>query len=82
MRSGGVVAASDIRVHRDVYGAASEYFNAYSPQEMAQTIGRLIAPDAHERRQALRDEGARVSAQYLPERVMPMWREFLQRVAA
>lgn len=82
MRSGGVVAASDIRVHRDVYGAASVYFNAYAPREMADTIGRLIVPEAHSQRQVLRDEGARVSAGYLPERVMPMWRGFLQRVTA
>ena len=81
MRSGGVVAASDIRVHRDVYGAGSEYFNAYSSQDLAAVIGRLIAPEAGARRRALRDEGLQVSAQYLPERVLPQWQDFLRRVA-
>ena len=80
MRSGGVVAASDIRVHRDVYGAASEYFSAYAPREMADVISRLIDPAAVARRDALRDEGQRVSAQYLPERVLPQWQDFLRRV--
>ena len=81
MRSGGVVAASDIRVHRDVYGAGSDYFNAYSAQDLAAAVSRLMGPDAGPRRQALRGEGLRVSAQYLPERVLPQWQDFLRRVA-
>ena len=82
MRSGGIVAASDIRVHREVYGAASEYFSPYSAQEMAATIARLIAPDSEARRLALREEGARVTDQYLPGRVLPQWHDFLRRVVA
>lgn len=81
MRSGGVVAASDLRVHRDVYGAAAEYFSAYSPQEMAAAIARVIGPDAAPHRAALRDAGAAVAAQYLPQRVMPQWADFLGRLA-
>jgi hypothetical protein len=80
MRSGGVVAASDLRVHRDVYGAACEYFNAYSPQDMAAAIARIVGADAESRRAALRAEGARVAAGYLPERVLPQWGEFLARL--
>ena len=82
MRCGGVVAASDIAVHREIYGAAAEYFDAYSVPEMAAAIAALIDPHAQALRETLRSEGARVSAQYLPERVMPLWRGFLQRVAA
>jgi len=82
MRCGGVVAASDIRVHRDVYGAAAEYFSAYSPDEMVSVIGRLIEPAATERRTSLREEGHRMAAQYLPEQVLPQWREFLEHVVA
>ena len=82
MRSGGVVAASNIRVHTDVFGAAAEYFSAYSAQDMAAAIARLIDPAAEARREALRQEGDRVSQQYLPERVLPQWQDFLRRVAA
>lgn len=78
MRCGGVVAASDIRVHREVYGAAAEYFSPYSAAELADTIGGLIAPEAQARRDELVAEGARVAAQYLPERVLPQWRDFLR----
>jgi hypothetical protein len=80
MHSGGVVAASDIRVHRDVYGEASEYFNAYSAQDMAAAAARVIADDAGPRRAQLRAEGDRVAATYLPERVLPQWQEFLERL--
>jgi len=82
MRSGGVVAASDIRVHRDVYGDAAEYFSPYAPQQMADVLQRLIGADAGPRREALRDAGVGVSAQYLPDRVLPQWQAFLQRVLA
>ncbi len=82
MLSGGVVAASDIAVHRDVYGAAAEYFGTYSPQEMAAVVGRLILPDAQTRRAELRAEGSRVAAQYRPERVLPQWQALMNRVLA
>jgi glycosyltransferase involved in cell wall biosynthesis len=82
MRSGGVVAASDIRVHRDVYGDAAEYFSPYSASEMAAAIAQVIGSDRAERRAALRAEGAHVSAQYLPERVLPQWQSFLHQVAS
>jgi glycosyltransferase involved in cell wall biosynthesis len=81
MRSGGVVCASDIRVHRDVYADACEYFNAYSAQDMAAAMARVIADDAGPRRAQLRAEGDRVAARYMPERVLPQWHEFLARLA-
>ena len=80
MRSGGLVAASDIRVHRDVYGEAAEYFSAYSTADMAAAIGRVIGPQHSARRKALQDEGERVSARYLPEVVLPQWQAFLKSI--
>jgi glycosyltransferase involved in cell wall biosynthesis len=82
MRSGGVVAASDIRVHRDVFGEAAEYFSPYSAAELAERLASLLHPQAMARRQSLVEAGARVSAQYVPERVMPQWQEFLRRVVS
>jgi hypothetical protein len=80
MRSGGVVAASDIRVHRDVYGEACEYFNPYAPPDMAAAIARVIGADAGARRATLRDEGARVAQRYLPDQVLPQWVAFLEKL--
>ncbi len=82
MRCGGVVAASDIPVHREIYGEAAEYFSAYSPREMADAIGGLIDVQAFARRTRLVEEGASVAARYLPERVLPQWHDFLKRVVS
>jgi glycosyltransferase involved in cell wall biosynthesis len=81
MRCGGVVAASAIDVHRDVYGGAAVYFSPYAPEEMARVLAQLMALDAESQRMALRSLGQAVSAQYLPERVLPLWDAFLRQVA-
>lgn len=77
MRCGGAVAASDIPVHRDIYGAAADYFNPYSPHALAEALVRVIDPLSEARRQELIDLGRDVSAAYVPEWVLPRWREFL-----
>jgi hypothetical protein len=82
MRCGGVVAASDIAVHRGVFGEACEYFSPYSSTGLADAVRKLIEPGGQARRDALVEEGARVSAQYLPERILPQWSTFLRIVAA
>ncbi len=81
MRCGGVVAASDIPVHREIYHDASAYFSPYSPEEMATVIGALISDEA--RRAERIERGAAVSAAYTPDAMLPQWQEFLaQRMAA
>lgn len=81
MRCGGAVAASDIPVHREIYGDAAEYFSPYSIEEAAQAIAAIIDPDNIARRDDLISKGAVVSARYLPEYVMPQWQSFLQKLA-
>ncbi|HEX6705407.1 MAG TPA: glycosyltransferase family 1 protein [Albitalea sp.] len=80
MRCGGVVAASDIPVHRDVYDDAAEYFSPYSVGEAALAIDRLIDAQHEERRLVLTARGAQVASRYLPERILPQWRDFLGTV--
>lgn len=80
MRSGGAVAASDIPVHREVYDDAAEYFSPYSALEMADAISRVIDPAQSLRRQELIELGANISAQYLPEKILPKWKDFLERL--
>lgn len=82
MRCGGVVAASDIAVHREVYGDAADYFDPYDTASLVAAMQRLIADtDAPARREALRAAGAEQSARYLPERIVPQWEAFLRRLA-
>lgn len=84
MASGGIVAASDIQVHRDIYGPAAEYFSAYSAIELAATLERMIehSPSAHARRAELTRLGLAQAQLYTPARVVPQWQDFLQRLHA
>jgi glycosyltransferase involved in cell wall biosynthesis len=81
MRCGSIVAASDIPVHREVFGDAAEYFNPYAAGEIARALQGILAAEAEPRRDALREAGERASSAYLPERVLPQWQAFLRRVA-
>jgi glycosyltransferase involved in cell wall biosynthesis len=81
MRCGGAVVASDIPVHREVYGDAAEYFSPYSVVDAAGAIRRVIDPAEPARRQALIEVGAGVSARYLPETILPKWKAFLDTLA-
>lgn len=78
MASGGIVAASGIRVHRDVYGEAAEYFNPYSSADVAQVVDRLVRQWTPELRADRVAAGLRLSARYKSDIVMPQWATFLE----
>ena len=79
MRCGGVVVASRIGVHQEVYADAAEFFSPYSTVELVTAIEAVIGNANVERRRELLVKGAAVSAQYLPEKILPKWREFIQK---
>jgi len=78
MASGGLVVASDIPVHREVYGEASLYFNPYCEADAAQTLDVVLSKQNHGIKERLRDTGRRVSGCYRSEQILPKWVEFLQ----
>jgi glycosyltransferase involved in cell wall biosynthesis len=81
MRSGGIVIASDIPVHREIYSDAAEYFNPYSTSSLVDSLKRVIySPDAAPVQQHLCDRGQVVAERYLPEHILPQWDRFLARV--
>lgn len=81
MRCGGVVIASDIEVHREIYDDAAEYFDPYSTASLIKAIKKVIyEPGATELQQKMRARGAEVAARYLPEKILPQWEAFLARV--
>ena len=82
MRCGGVVVASDIPVHRDIYRDAAEYFNAYSTTGLVQAVKRVIDADAVPRRNELIEAGQAVSADFNTQVVLPQWRDFLLRLSS
>jgi glycosyltransferase involved in cell wall biosynthesis len=82
MCSGGVVAASDIPVHREVFGDAAAYFSPYSAAEMAQVLDGLMREDAGTRRDQLAREGGQVAQRYRPDRLLPAWQAFIDQVCS
>ena len=87
MRCGGITIASDIPVHREIYGNASEYFSPYSPEDAASVIGRVLARESAPLRERLRDAGSLVSDRYTARNILPKWHAFFdmlsqQRAAA
>jgi glycosyltransferase involved in cell wall biosynthesis len=81
MMSGGVVAASDIPVHREVYGDACVYFNPYSVESIANGIREAMAlRNATEIFADYRERANRISARYTAEALAPTWDEFIQNV--
>ncbi len=81
MRCGGVVAASDIAVHRDVFGDATEYFSPYAVPDIVAAIRRIVGPGSDARRDELRALGDEISSRYLPERILPQWQAFLTQIS-
>lgn len=84
MRCGGVVAASDIPVHREVYADAAVYFDPYSVEDAANTLHTLMTDTASNTGalQSRQQRGAEVAARYLPEQLLPQWRALLTQAAA
>ena len=80
MLCGGVVVASDIPVHREIYANACEYFNPYSTTDLAKAVQRVIAPEFVARREELIELGLRHATQYRSESIRPYWHEFFERI--
>ncbi|WP_197513037.1 glycosyltransferase family 4 protein [Acidihalobacter aeolianus] len=83
MRCGGVVAASDIPVHREVYGDAAAYFNPYDTGSLVAALQNMaFSVDADAQLAALREQGQLQSSCYLPEKVLPQWADFLGKISS
>jgi glycosyltransferase involved in cell wall biosynthesis len=81
MLSGGIVISSDIPVHREIYDAASLYFDPYSAEDAARVMRQILAEDAQILRDELREKAVQVSARYSSEYLLPKWNSFLSRIS-
>jgi len=81
MKCGCPVAASDIPVHREVYGDAAAYFNPYSAEDAGHRLSEMLSPEFEARRQELRTRGLEVGQSYAEETIMPQWVELFGRFA-
>lgn len=83
MRCGGIVVASDIPVHREVYEDAAEYFDPYSTISAVKALKKVLyEPDSPQVQERLRKRGEEVSSRYLPEKILPQWERFLERIVS
>lgn len=81
MCSGGVTAASDIPVHREIYEDAAEYFDPYSTRSTVESLKRMIySTESTAMRERLERRGSEISRRYTPEVIMPKWEAFLEKV--
>jgi len=81
MASGGVVVASDIPAHREIYGDAAVFFDPYSTGSLVDALERtLCRADSETFQSELRRKGAEVATRYEPSRILPKWHALLQRV--
>jgi glycosyltransferase involved in cell wall biosynthesis len=78
MRCGGVVVASDIPVHREIYGDAAEYFNPYSVDDLQCSISRVIGPSSEGLRSEAVTRGNKIAQRYSVEQILPQWLAFIR----
>ncbi len=78
MRSSGIVIASDIPVHREVFADAAAYFNPYDADDAAAVIAQVLAGHGGAERDRMRAAGALVSRRYVTPSILPQWEALFQ----
>jgi glycosyltransferase involved in cell wall biosynthesis len=83
MLCGSPVLASDIPVHRWVYGDAAMYFDPYSSNALGEQLAELCGLPKNEGILAeLQDRGWRRGVLYTPDAVAPKWSALFESIAA
>jgi glycosyltransferase involved in cell wall biosynthesis len=82
MASGGVVVASSIKAHREIYADAAEYFDPYSAEDLVRAIRDVIDAPASRHREALIARGRSVAQRYGERTILPKWQTFLTSTLA
>jgi glycosyltransferase involved in cell wall biosynthesis len=81
MKCGGLVAASDIPVHREIYQDAAAYFDTYDAEHAAAVVNGLLESRSAGPGEAMRTAGFRVSGLYSERAIMPHWEAFFAEQA-
>lgn len=78
MASGGVVVASDIPVHREVFDGAAAYFNPYSQDDAAGVLLQVLGGEGGGLREQLQRAGRQVAQRYTQAAILPQWENFFE----
>ena len=84
MLSGGALLASDLPVHREVYGDAAFYFDPYDIDSLVRSLEQLIGgrSSARNARAQLRSASAKVAEKFSVNHSVECWKSLLQQINA
>ena len=77
MLSGGVVVASDIPVHREVYEHCATYFDPFSTMACFNRLKEALDPDNKKPRE-MRIEGQRYAKRFSRDAILPKWEAYFE----
>ncbi len=80
MASGGVVIASDIAVHREVYADAALYFDAYSSALLHDQLQATLTRETASEREGRIKVGLECVKRFRPQAIEPHWQALLRRL--
>lgn len=80
MKCGGMVLASNILVHKEVYKDAAKYFSPYSPLELCTKMLDVLNMDISIK-QSIVESGYRVSNKYSEESVSNQWSNYFDSLS-
>lgn len=82
IRSGGIIAASDIAVHREIYGDAALYFDPYDAQDVVNCLKPLLAPENTLLKKQLYSAGKAISARLESETLSQQWKDLIYQASS
>lgn len=77
LNCGGRIAASDIPVHREIYGASCQYFDPYSVEHATQVVRHALEAPTEI---VARGGADRSISQYSMAAILPCWGDFLREL--
>lgn len=78
MFSGGIVIASDIPVHREIYKDGCLYFNPHAATDIVTKIQKVIGPEGFDMRNKLKTLSAKVAEKYTVNHLGPLWSKYFE----
>ncbi|MDD2741552.1 MAG: glycosyltransferase family 1 protein [Rhodocyclaceae bacterium] len=79
MCCGGLVIASDIPVHREIFAKAAVYIDPYCPEDAAAKIRHFISPQGQPEANVLRAATPEVTRLFSQELLLSQWQAFFDK---